>query len=32
MSFNCYNCGAKNTEVKSGGEISPHGKVIELKV
>jgi zinc finger protein len=32
MSFLCPHCGAKITEVKSGGEITAHGKIITLKV
>ena len=32
MSTNCYACGYRDTEVKSGGKISPKGKRIELKV
>lgn len=32
MSFQCPHCGAATTEVKSGGEITPFGKVITLKV
>lgn len=32
MSFLCPHCGAKDTEIKSGGEITPHGKIIKLKV
>lgn len=32
MSFLCSHCNARTTEVKSGGEITPHGKIITLKV
>jgi len=32
MSTSCDTCGYKNNEVKAGGEISPKGKRIELKV
>ena len=31
MSFICSHCNARTTEVKSGGEITPHGKIITLK-
>ncbi|KGB74439.1 zinc finger protein [Cryptococcus deuterogattii 99/473] len=32
MSSNCYACGYRDNEVKSGGSISPKGKRITLKV
>jgi zinc finger protein len=32
MSFICEFCGAHSTECKTGGEISPSGKTITLKV
>lgn len=32
MSSNCYACGYRDNEVKSGGSIAPKGKRITLKV
>jgi zinc finger protein len=32
MSFLCPHCGAKETELKCGGEITPTGKIITLNV
>lgn len=32
MSFLCTHCNARSTEVKSGGEITPKGKIITLRV
>lgn len=32
MSFNCENCGAKNSDVKVGGAISDQGIKITLNV
>lgn len=31
MSFECPHCGIKTTEVKTGGEVTPHGKIMKLK-
>jgi len=32
MAFHCSNCGYKNSEIKTGGAISSHGKKITLRV
>lgn len=32
ISFNCQHCGVKTNEIKSGGEITEFGRIIELKV
>jgi len=32
MAFTCPNCGYKNSEIKTGGSISPRGKKLTLKV
>ena len=32
LAFTCDNCGAKSSEVKTGGEVSPIGKRITLNV
>lgn len=32
MATNCYACGYRDNEVKSGGAVAPKGKKITLKV